>query len=170
MGETGIIRPDERVQLLAGEIIRMSPIGPNHSGVVSSLNEFFVKGLGKRAACRVQSPIAIGDRSEPEPDIALVHRRADHYRNAHPTPADVLLLIEVADTSLELDLGDKLRMYARAGILEYWVIDLSGSVMIVHRDHVGGAYTSVRECDRAASVAPAALADVVVELSEVLSF
>ncbi len=168
MAETGIIAADARVELLDGEIIRMSPIGPNHSSVVASLTEFFVERLRKRAICRVQSPIAIDGQSEPEPDLALVHRRTDLYRDAHPTPADVLLLVEVADASVELDLGDKLNLYARAGISEYWVFDLSRNVLIVHRDPTGEAYPSVREYERSVSVAPVALADVVLDLHQVL--
>ena len=125
--------------------------------------------VGDRAICRVQSPLALGDRSEPEPDLVLVRPRPDYYRSGHPGPEDVLLLIEVSDTSADLDLGDKLRLYAASGIVEYWVIDLNRGVLIGHRDPHGDQYGSVREYDRTASVGPSALPDLTLDLGDFLS-
>ena len=116
--------------------------------------------VGERAICIGQSPLAIDEASEPQPDILLVKPRDDLYRDAHPIPADVLLLIEVADTSLELDRGQKLHLYAEAGIREYWIIDLNRRVLIVHRQPKDGEYASVQQYESDARVVPEALADV----------
>ncbi len=169
MAETGIIPPDARVELLDGEIIQMSPIGPGHSAVVALLDCFLQPRLGDRAICRVQSPLRLDEDSEPEPDLLLVQPRSDFYRSEHPTPANVLLLLEVADKSVSLDLGEKLRLYAHAGIPEYWVFDLTRNLLIVHRNPTGRQYASVQEHDRSASVTPQAFADLTLELSEVFA-
>lgn len=169
MGQAGIIPPDARVELLDGEIIEMSPIGPRHGSLVDRLTAFFAQRVSGRAICRVQGPVTLGERSEPEPDLLLLENREDYYTSGHPGPGDVLLLIEVADTSVDLDLGAKLRAYAQAGIPEYWVFDLTRRVLIVHREPSGERYASVRELDRSATLAPAALADLELELGNLLS-
>jgi Uma2 family endonuclease len=113
MAETGLLRPDARVELLDGQIVDMSPIRPFHGGVVNYLTEFFVTTAKGRS----------DDYSEPEPDVMLLRRSPDYYRDRHPGPADVYLLVEVADSSLERDQGEKLPAYARAGWLKYglWI-------------------------------------------------
>jgi Uma2 family endonuclease len=169
MAAAGIIPPDARVELLDGEVIRMSPIGPTHSAAVALLDRFLQSNVGDRALCRVQSPLALDEHSEPEPDLVLVRPRADSYRGAHPGPADVLLLIEVAESSVALDRGQKATLYAQAGIQEYWLIDLTRNVLVVHRDPTGDRYASAQEHDASARVSPAAFADVVLELEQILS-
>ena len=169
LAETGIIGPDARVELLDGEVFEMSPIGPQHGAIVDRLASFFTSHIAGRAICRVQGPVALDESSEPEPDLAILEHRGDYYASGHPCPRDVLLVVEVGDTSIDHDLGAKLRLYAGAGIREYWVIDLNRGVLIVHRDPRGDQYGSVREYDRTASVGPSALADLVLDLGDFLS-
>jgi len=123
MAETGILGPADRVELIDGEIFDMSPIGALHAALVARLAMHFSQRLGGAAVVWCQNPIRLDELSEPEPDIAILRPRADFYATAHPGPADVLLVIEVADTSLAYDLGTKVPLYARHGIPEAWVID-----------------------------------------------
>ncbi|MGH8531321.1 MAG: Uma2 family endonuclease [Gammaproteobacteria bacterium] len=131
MGEAGIFAEEDRVELIEGEIIEMAPIGCSHSGVVLQLSEMLKDAVGRKALVSVQNPIAIGPHSEPQPDIALLKRREDFYKSAHPHPADVLLIIEVADTSLAYDRDVKLPLYARHGIPEVWIVDLENRCLQV---------------------------------------
>ena len=124
MAEVGILRPDERVELIEGEIIVMAPIGPGHSGEVNRLNRQFSRLDNDRFMVHVQNPVQLGDGSEPEPDVAILRYRADYYGTAHPTPADVFLIIEVADSSLEYDRDVKAHIYGRNDIPETWVKNL----------------------------------------------
>jgi Uma2 family endonuclease len=123
MGETGILGPADRVELIDGEIIDMSPIGVLHAAIVDVLARHFGRRAGEAVFIRCQNPLRLDDISEPEPDIAILRPRADLYTTAHPGPTDVLLVIEVADTSLAYDLGTKVPLYARHGVPEVWVID-----------------------------------------------
>lgn len=168
MGEAGIIAPTARVELIEGEVLTMSPIGPGHSSTVMLLDRYFHELLGDRALCRVQSPIVLGDDSEPEPDIAIVRPQPDFYRDRHPASGDVILVIEVSESSLTFDLVDKAALYARHGIPEYWVVDLNRNIVIVHRALSGLAYSSVTECDRSQQIAPAAFADASLDLREIM--
>ncbi len=160
IAEAGILTADARVELLDGEIVEMSPIGPRHSGVLAMLTRFFVEQVGDRAICRVQSPLHLDEHSEPEPDLLLSHPRDDFYSSAHPTPRDVFLLVELAESSIEKDRGEKLRLYAEAGIREYWIIDLNRRVLIVHRQPKDGEYASVQQYEGDTAVAPEALSGV----------
>lgn len=123
MGETGILGPTDRVELIEGEIIDMSPIGVLHAAIVARLASYFSQRLGATAVVWCQNPLRLDDISEPEPDIAILRPKNDFYTTAHPGPADVVLVIEIADTSLAYDLGTKVPLYARHGIPEVWVID-----------------------------------------------
>jgi Uma2 family endonuclease len=142
MEETGILRPDDRVELIAGEIIDMSPIGSLHAAVVDLLASLFHQHCGPRAIVRVQSPILLDEASAPQPDLAILRPRADFYRDALPGPADVLLLVEVADSSLPFDLAAKVPLYAAAEIAETWVIDAATLTTHRFRQPAGGRYTS----------------------------
>ena len=124
MAEVGILRPDERVELIEGEIIVMAAIGPNHAWSVDLDIPLFSRYAGDRFFLRIQNPILLNDGSEPQPDVALLRRRPEGYAAAHPTPADVLLVIEVADSSLEYDREVKVHLYGRAGVPETWVKNL----------------------------------------------
>ena len=124
MAEVGILRPDERVELIEGEIIVMAPIGPGHSGSVLITNSVLSEHAPGRFLVQIQNPIHLGDGSEPEPDAMLLRLRADRYTRSHPTPSDVLLVIEVSDSSLEYDRDVKAHIYGRAGVPETWVKNL----------------------------------------------
>ena len=160
MAEAGILTADARVELLDGEIVDMSPIGPRHSGILAMLTRFFVEQVGDRAICRVQSPLHLDEHSEPEPDLLLVLPRDDFYASAHPSPRDVVLLVELAESSIEKDRGQKLRLYAEAGIREYWLFDLNRRVLIAHRQPKDGEYASLQQYESDTRVAPEALPDV----------
>jgi Uma2 family endonuclease len=138
--EIGLIDSDSRVELIDGEIFMMSPIGPPQGSYTSRMAEFFVRRLPDNLQCRVQMPIVAGDHSEPEPDIAIVSRRDDDYKIEHPSTRDVALVIEVAASSLIVDLGKKLKLYASSSIPEYWVVDVERAIVHVHRVPVGNRY------------------------------
>ena len=124
MGEAGILTPDERVELIEGEIIVMPPIGPAHAWNVDLTGDFITRRLDTRYIVRVQNPIHLNDGSEPQPDITIMLRRSEGYGAAHPTPADVLLVIEVSDSSLGYDRDVKAHLYGRNGVPETWVKNL----------------------------------------------
>jgi Uma2 family endonuclease len=124
MGEAGILRADARVELIEGEVVEMSPIGSRHAACVGRLTQILIQLLQGRAIVWVQNPIRLGEYSEPQPDIALLKPRADFYEHAHPAAEDVLLVVEVADTTLQYDRQIKLPMYARARVPEVWIVNL----------------------------------------------
>lgn len=146
--ETGVLDEDSRVELLNGEIIKMSPIGPRHAGTVDRIDELLKGKLKKQAIVRIQSPIQLDDYSEPQPDLTVLKRRADFYTTSHPQPADVLLAIEVADTTADADRSVKLPAYARAGIYEVWLVDLYADRVEVHANPYNGVYQEVRIVQR----------------------
>jgi Uma2 family endonuclease len=127
----GVFGEDERLELIEGEIIEMSPIGPAHLAYVNRLNHLLVQQVGALAQVSVQNPIRL-PRSEPQPDIVLLRPRPDFYAEALPGPSDVLLLIEVSDTTADYDRTVKIPLYGRNGIVESWLIDLMGNVIEVH--------------------------------------
>jgi Uma2 family endonuclease len=139
--EQGAFDPDERIQLLDGELVEMSPQDEPHALIVESLTERLTPALVGRARVRVQLPFGAGEHSEPEPDIAVVP--ADEPRGRRPERA--LLVIEVSDSTLRLDLVRKARIYAAAGVPVYWVIDVAGGVVHVHTDPTAAGYTTVKQ-------------------------
>ena len=124
MGETGVFAPDARVELIEGEIIEMSPIGSRHAAAVDIAARSLMQQIGESAIVRIQNPIVLNDFSEPQPDISLLKYRPDFYREAHPGPDDVMLVIEVADTTVHYDRHTKIPLYARAGIPEALLFNL----------------------------------------------
>jgi Uma2 family endonuclease len=134
MGEAGVFGPEARLELIEGEIVEMAPIGSAHASTVRRLDRLFGRRAGDLALVSVQSPLVIGERSVPQPDVALLKPRADDYYGSHPSAADALLVIEVSDTTLRFDLSTKIALYARAGIAEAWVVDVEGRVVRVFRD------------------------------------
>jgi Uma2 family endonuclease len=145
MGEAGILGCDERLELIAGHIVVREPIGSRHAGTVDRLNRLWTSRLGDRAIVRVQNPVLLPtEASEVQPDVMLLTPRADFYTASHPTPPDVLLLIEVADTSLLLDRRVKMPLYARGGIREAWLCDLTSGRVDVHGDLTAGRYANIR--------------------------
>jgi Uma2 family endonuclease len=171
MAEAGIFTEDSRVELIEGEIIEMSPIGPDHASDVIHINHVLTRRLGDLALVSVQNPIRLGNRSEPEPDFAVVRLQPGPgraYQAAHPTPADVLLVIEIADSSLSYDLGRKARLYARHRIPELWVVDLVGSRLLVHRDPTPRGYATVQILGRGDAVSPLAFPSITFTVDELL--
>ena len=145
MGEVGILGEDDRVELIEGEIVQMSPIGSRHAACVDRLLQNLMDKVKGRAIVRVQSPIRLGDRSEPQPDLVLLRPREDFYASGHPGPGDVLLVIEVAESSAEYDREVKVPLYARYGIVEVWLVDLERNRVEVYREPKEGRYWEVRE-------------------------
>jgi Uma2 family endonuclease len=140
MGEAGIFAPQDRVELINGEIIDMSPIGSLHAAIVDMVATLLHQHCGRSAIVRNQNPLALDDVSQPQPDIAVLKSRQDFYSTAHPGPADVMLVIEVADTSLAFDLGVKVPLYAAHDIPEVWVIDEATRRTHRFRRPEGGRY------------------------------
>lgn len=145
LGEEGILDEDERVELLDGEIVAMTPIGSRHSSTVARLIRILAPLIGE-AELRIQDVLHLRDGYDPQPDAAVYRPRADGYVAAHPTGADALLIVEVADSTLLYDRTVKTERYAEAGIPEYWVVDLRRDVVIVSRDPVAGQFMDVHEC------------------------
>jgi Uma2 family endonuclease len=168
MAETGVLPPNARVELLDGQIIDMPPIGPSHGGTTKRLTHIFTPPARGRWIVAVQDPVHLDAHSEPQPDVMLLRPAADFYTDRHPGPADVLLLIEVADTSLSYDRGEKLPAYGRAGIREVWIVNLPERRLEVYRDpHTAGYGSSTVLCagDKAS---PLAFPDLTVDIAELL--
>ena len=138
MGEVGILEEYERVELIDGVITKMAPIGSRHAACVNKLSRFFFSILPTEdATIAVQNPIILDDGTEPEPDTALLKPRDDAYASGHPRPSDVLLIVEVADTSVDYDLAVKLPRYAAAGIPEVWLVNIPDQKIEVHKMPMG---------------------------------
>ncbi len=144
----GVITEDDRVELLDGEIVEMSPIGPSHSGIVLRLTELLYELRSPQIMVRVQDPVRLNRFSEPQPDISVVQRRSDYYTNSHPEPEDILLLIEVAESSLSYDRELKLPLYARAGIPEVWIVAPLEQMVEVYRSPKGAGYRDKQQLRR----------------------
>jgi Uma2 family endonuclease len=140
MAEVGLLRPDDRVELIDGEIIDMPPIGSRHGAVVDLIAERFFTALKGAALLRIQGAIRLGNDSEPQPDVALLRPRADRYAAEQPGAADVLLVVEVSDTTLKFDVGAKARLYARHAVPQLWVADLTKRRLQVFKSPRGGKY------------------------------
>jgi Uma2 family endonuclease len=168
MAEVGILKEAPRVELVDGRIIDMSPIGPRHAACAIRLAKLFITSLGDRTTVSIQAPMLAGDDSEPEPDVVLLEPRSDFYAEARPTTANALLLIEVADSSLRFDRMVKLPIYAAGGIAEFWIVNLEGEVIEVHREPTGDTYAARRVATRGESITPLAFPDLVVAVSDVL--
>jgi Uma2 family endonuclease len=169
MGEVGILQEDRRHELIAGDIVVREPIGAYHAGTVDRLNRLWTSRLGDRAIVRVQNPVQFPrDDSELQPDIMLLRPREDFYTTRHPDTADVLLLIEVADTSLRLDRRIKIPLYARAGVREVWLVDLTTARLEVHREPLGDRYSNVRILSRGERVSPEAFPDLSLDVAEIV--
>lgn len=140
MAEAGILTEDDRVELINGEIIAMSPINSPYASVVDRISNFLKGEIGKSVIVRVQSPLLLSDLSEPEPDVMLLVPRDDFYASAHPQPKDVYLLIEVADSSVRIDQEIKLPVYAAAGVPEVWIVNLADRQVEVYRTPIDKQY------------------------------
>lgn len=140
MRETGILSEDDRVELIDGEVRDMSPIGPLHAAIVKRLNTILGRLLPDAFILSIQDPIQLNDYREPQPDVAILRYRADFYADAHPVADDVLLVIEVADTSIDYDRDEKLPRYADAHIAEVWIVDIENLVIEQYLQPRNGKY------------------------------
>jgi Uma2 family endonuclease len=164
----GILSQDDRVELLDGQVIPMTPIGSPHAGCVNRLNRMLTHALGDRATIAVQNPAVLNDWSEPQPDVTVLKPRPDGYAAAHPGPGDVLLLIEVADSSLARDREVKLPLYAAAGVAEVWLVHLQANHIHLHRDPGPAGYRSGRMAQRGTTVTPLLFPDVAFSVDDIL--
>ncbi len=168
MVEAGILGEDDRVELIEGEIVEMSPIGSRHARCVRRLNYLFGRRVAERAIVDVQNPVRLGEHSEPQPDMLLLRPRPDFYAAAHPGPGDVLLVVEVVETSAAYDPDVKVPLYARAGILEVWLVDLGEDRVEVYREPSPQGYRSVRHFRRGDRLSAEAFPDLEVSVEDVL--
>ncbi|NJL88137.1 MAG: Uma2 family endonuclease [Leptolyngbyaceae cyanobacterium SM1_1_3] len=168
MSELGILQPTERTELIAGEIISMAAKGTAHTSAVLLTQDLFKEGLGRRVFVRSQDPIHLSETSEPEPDIVVAVRDPLAYSTHHPTPAEILLVIEVADSSLSYDLKTKAPLYAQASITDYWVLDVIARQLYVFRHPAAGQYQSQTILAAALEIAPLAFADFAIQVAQML--
>jgi Uma2 family endonuclease len=148
MINAGILKEDDRVELINGEIIAMPPIGPNHASCVDRVNSQLYLKLGHSIIVRVQSPILLDDYSEPEPDITILKHRSDFYKNSHPKPEDILLIIEIGDSTIEYDRTIKIPGYAKSNVMETWLFDINKDRIELHRRPYNGIYQETRIAQR----------------------
>ncbi len=165
MADAGIFGEDERIELIEGDLIDMAPIGQGHAAVVARLTRALFMACADRVIVWPQNPIRLDQSSEPQPDVVVLRHRADFYADGErPGPADVLLLVEVADSSLRYDRMVKLPLYARAGIAEYWIVDLQRRVVDAYRGLAGDGYREKTEHRAGEELAVVLAPEIVVRL------
>jgi Uma2 family endonuclease len=169
MAEAGILHEDDRVELIEGEIVEMSPIGSRHAACVNRLNALMGRQVAGVAILSIQNPLLLPGDSEPEPAVMILRPREDFYAETHPTPEDVLLLIEVSETSLEYDREVKLPLYARSGVPEVWVVNLSGEEILTYSRPEGEVYAEFARVERGGSLASHTVPDLTLNVEDVLS-
>jgi Uma2 family endonuclease len=168
MAQAGIFAEDDRVELIDGEIVQMAPIGNRHAACVRRLNRLFSRLVGEQAIVDVQNPVRVGEQSEPQPDVVLLRPRPDLYGGFHPGVEDVLLIVEVAETSADYDRGVKVPLYARFGIPEVWLVDLGGDAMEVYRTPSAEGYQTRQALRRGERLTPLALPNLDLAVNDIL--
>lgn len=168
MTQAGIISKDERVELIEGEIVQMAAIGTRHAGCVNRINRIFSRLPENMAIITVQNPIQLSGRAEPQADVLLLQPRADYYDTAHPTPSEVLLLVEVADSSVDYDRDVKIPIYSRSAIQEVWLVDLLAECLEVYRQPTPNGYSLILRFWRGQQVSPLAFPELEVSVDFVL--
>jgi Uma2 family endonuclease len=169
MGEAGIFGPEERLELIDGEIIEMSAMGHRHAVCVSRVTTFLIRALGDRGVLRPQLPLRLTDWTEPQPDIVVLKPRTDFYAKKKPTPQDALLVMEISDSTLTLDRNIKLPRYAAAGIQEVWIGDLVHNVLLVYRDPRAKSYKAAFQFRSGDIVSALSFPDLAFQVDELLS-
>ena len=159
MVDVGILSEDDRVELIHGEVIAMSPIGPRHSAAVLRANQALVRIVGDRAIVGVQGSVRLDEYDEPQPDLYLLRPKDDFYASGHAGPADIFLIIEVADSSLKYDRTIKLDLYAETGVPEYWIADIQNDCILAYSDLGENTYRSTRQFQRGDTIAPRLLSE-----------
>src|SRR5712664_474779 len=167
LAELGVLHEDDRVELIAGQVVEMTPIGDRHASCVRRLIGVFARRLVDVAVIDAQNTVVLSRHDAPQPDLALLRSRADAYPK-HPRADDILLMIEVADTTVAYDRDVKMPLYARAGIPEAWLVDLPADRIDVPRDPVGGHYATVRSVSRGAVLTALHFANVTIRADEIL--
>jgi Uma2 family endonuclease len=170
LGEMAIFAEDSRLELIEGDLIAMPPIGERHAGKTRQLNRLFSARVGEAALVDVQNPVALDRHSEPQPDIALLKPRPDFYESGHPRPEDVLLLLEISDSTLRYDREIKVPLYARAGIPEVWLVDLPGQRLEVYRRPSAEGYREILYPASDETIAPVLLPEMVLLVNGLLQF
>jgi Uma2 family endonuclease len=169
MAQVGILSREDRVELIDGEIVAMTPIGPRHNAAVNRANRALVTAAGDRAIVQVQGSVRLDRFREPDPDVVLLRPQPDFYASHLPAAADVLLIIEIAESSLAYDREVKARIYAESGILEYWLVDLDDRTVWCFTDAQGGAYQTSRSWTRGQRIAPAQLPECQIPVDALLA-
>ena len=165
MAEVGLLNEDSRVELIDGEIIEMAPIGSEHAGHNNHLLSLLAYRLHGKAVVAGQNPVVLSNYEEPQPDIAVLRWRNDYYRTVHPHAEDVLLIIEIADSTLRYDRDVKMPLYAKNGIPEVWLLDIQSRQLEIYREPINGEYRQ-RDNRRAGQIAPILCPDAVIDLAE----
>jgi Uma2 family endonuclease len=168
MGQAGILTEDDRIELIEGALIEMVPIGSRHASVVDELNHRLTRVIPDIFRVRVQNPLRLSETNEPQPDLALVRARPDRYSRDHPGPEDAVLVIEVGDTTTDYDRQVKVPLYARAGISEVWLVDLTAGHIEYYRRPAPEGYAEVGHVAGDEVVCPVALPQVQLTLNELL--
>ncbi len=168
LGELGIIGPDERTELIDGDIMLMAPMGSGHVSCLIGLIEIFPKLLNDRASVVAQTPVRLNGRLEPEPDISILKRRGDRYRYQLPQPQDVYLLIEVSVTTAGYDRNEKSVLYSQAGIIELWIVDVKAELIEVYRNPGPNGYESIQQFRRGESISPLSFPDIEISVDDIL--
>ncbi|MDF0552469.1 Uma2 family endonuclease [Kamptonema sp. UHCC 0994] len=168
MGEAGIFGNNERVELIEGEIIEMAAIGTRHASCVNRLARRFSLIPEDMATFAIQNPIQLTERNEPQPDVVLLQPRADYYATAHPRPSEILLLIEVSDSTIDFDRDVKVPNYARSGIQEVWLWNLEDNCLEVYRLPTVNGYGFMQRFERGEMVSPLAFPDFEVSVDWIL--
>jgi Uma2 family endonuclease len=167
LAELGVLREDDRVELIAGQVVEMTPIGDRHASCVRRVLGLLARHALERAILDVQNPAVLGEHDAPQPDLTLLNPRPEGYPR-HPRAADILLVIEVADTTLAYDRDVKIPLYARARIPEAWLVDLTAERIAVHREPHAGSYAHVRSAGPGDLLTPVHLPDVTLAVSDIL--
>ena len=168
MADAGILGPGERVELLDGVVVSMAAVSSRHAARVDWLARTLILALVETMIVRVRGPVWLDDYNEPEPDVMLLRRRDDYYATGHPGPQDVLLLIEVADSTVDFDRNQKLRLYARAGIVEVWIVNLEDRRVETYVEPEGDQYGNIRHYGPGESVAPLSFPDITLEVERIV--
>ena len=168
MAESGILTENDRVELIQGEVIEMSPVGRRHASCVARLTRLFTLRLGETAIVWPQNPIELDDTSEPQPDLTLLQPRPDFYESGHPQPENIFLIVEVADTTAKFDRGVKIPLYAKDNIAEVWLVDINQQCIEVYRQPSPTGYKNVQTFQRGQTLSIQAFPDIEITVDQVL--
>ncbi|HLO85156.1 MAG TPA: Uma2 family endonuclease [Nostocaceae cyanobacterium] len=165
--EAGILTENDRVELINGEILEIAAIGKLHAAYVDCISNLLYASLGRKVIVRVQNPIIVSNLSEPQPDITIVQFSSDFYRSGLPQPNDILLLIEIAGSSIEYDRDVKIPLYAESGILEVWLVDINQQIIEVYRQPTPTGYTEIKTLNRGEKLSIQSFPEISLNLNDI---